>query len=325
MPSHFAQVIAQLGFVVAGLAIATPAQTHNAFPDRPIRIVVPLAPGGGGDIVARLLGSRLQPILGQPVVIENRPGGATVIGSEFAARSVPDGYTLLMATSSHVINGSLIKLPFDPVTDFAGVSLVGTTPLILVVNATMPVKSLPELLAVAKSKPQGLTYASSGIGSLPHLCGELMSRMADVKLLHVPYKGSGPAETDLLGGQVDMYFASPSSVAAHVKSGKLKALAVTGTSRLASFPDVPTVADYFPGFNVGSFYAILAPAGTLPAVLVRLNAAIKQAVEAPDVNERLTTMGVTVVLSSPSDAMKYIDTQTRLWRKVVNDANIKAE
>ncbi len=316
-------------FVRAGLAIAaaaaiTQVAAQTSFPDRPIKMIVPLAAGGGGDIVARLIASKMQGLLGQSVVVENRPGGATAIGSDFVAKSPADGYTLLMATSSHVINGSLIKLPFDPVKDFSGVSLFATSPLTLAVNSKTPVKSLAELVALAKSRPQGLTYASSGLGSLPHLSGELFARSAGIKLIHVAYKGSGPAEVDLLGGQVDMYFGSPSSLAAHVKNGSLRLLATTGFKRSPAFPDLPTVGESYAGFGAETLYAILAPANTPPAVLERLNGAIRQVAQMPDVKERLSGQGADIVASSPADTMKYIDSQVRQWEKVVKDAGIKA-
>ncbi|MCX7264940.1 MAG: tripartite tricarboxylate transporter substrate binding protein [Betaproteobacteria bacterium] len=305
---------------VSGVSIAQPK-----FPDRPIKLIVPLAPGGGGDIVARFVAAKLQPILGQPVVVENRAGGATVIGTDFVAKAQPNGYTLVMATSSHVINGGLIKLPFDAVKDFSGVCLVATTPLVLTVNPKkFPVRTLEELIAIGKSHPQGLTYASSGLGSLPHLSGELLSRKAGITMVHIPYKGSGPAESDLLAGQVDMYFGSPSSLGPHVKSGSLRMLASTGFKRSSTFPDIPTVGETYSGIGAETFYAILAPANTPVEILDRLNAAILQALSAADAKERLESLGAEIVASSPAETIKYIDFQVRQWEKVIKDAGIKA-
>ena len=312
-----------LGLLIVSLAPLVAAQ--GSFPDRPISIVVPLAAGGGGDIVARLLAPRMQETLRQPVIVQNRPGGATVVGTEYVARAAPDGYTVLMATSSHAINGNFVKLPFDPINDFSGVCLIGTTPLVLVVNASSPATTVPELMKLARSSPKGLTYASSGLGSMPHLSGEMMSRAAGIKLVHVAYKGSAPAEADLLGGHVDMYFAGPSSVVGHVKAGKLRALAVTGSARMPIFPDAPPMADFIPGFDAGSFYAILAPAGTPSAVIARLNAAFREAADAPGVRDQLIGLGVAPVLGAPADTLKFVDLQIRSWQKVVSEGNVKAE
>lgn len=317
-----ARLLIRAALVVLAVTLQS-AGAQTDFPNRPIKLVVPLAPGGGGDIVARLVAAKLQPLLGQTVVVENRGGGASVIGSDIVAKAPADGYTLLMATSSHVINGSLIKLPYDSVKSFAGVSLIATSPLMLVVNSKFPAKSVPELIALAKSRPQGLTYASSGLGGLPHLSGELLSRSADVKLVHVPYKGSGPAESDLLGGQVDMYFASPSSAAPHVKSGGLRALAMTGNKRSAAFPDLPSMSEFYPAFDAGTLYAILAPAGTPQPILDKLSNAMRKVVEEPEVKEKFAGLGAELVGANPADTMKFIDDQIRQWDKVVKDANIK--
>lgn len=298
---------------------------QGSFPTKPVTIVVPLAPGGGGDIVARLLAPKMQALLGQPVVVQNQPGGATVLGTAYVARAAPDGYTLLMATSSHAINGNFVKLPFDATKDFAGVCLIGTTPLVLVVNASSAATTFAELMKLARSSPQGMTYASSGLGSMPHLSGEMMSRAGGMKLTHVPYKGSAPAEADLLGGHVDMYFAGPPSVVGYVNTGRLRALAVTGNARMPIFPDVPTVADFIPGFDASSFYAILAPAGTPPAIVAKLNEAIKAAAAAPGVREQLIGLGIAPVLSAPADTLTYVDFQIQSWQKVVKEGNIKAE
>lgn len=312
---------------LAGLALAFPAAlAQSSFPERPIKLIVPLAPGGGGDIVARMLAGKLQPLLGQPVTVENRAGGATVIGTDVVAKAPPDGYTLVLATSSHAINGTLIRLPFDPVTDFAGVSLIATSPLMLAVNPKrIPARNLAELVAMAKSAPAGLTYGSSGLGGLPHLSGELLARTASVKLIHVAYKGSGPAEVDLLGGQIDMYFGSPSSLFPHVKAGTLRLLASTGATRSGAFPDVPTLAETYPGFSAETFYCLLAPARTPQPVLDKLSTAIRRALEAPELKERLTDLGADIVGSTPAEGLKYIDTQVRQWDKVVKEAGVKVQ
>lgn len=314
------------GVAAATASSSTCVLARAAFPDRLIKLIVPLAPGGGGDIVARLIAAKLQPILGQTVIVDNRPGGATVIGTDVVAKSAPDGYTLVMATSSHVINGSLIKLPFNPVKDFSGVCLIATSPLFLAVNPKkVSAKSLQELIALAVSQPEGMNYGSSGLGSLPHLSGELLARSANVKLVHVPYKGSGPAEQDLLGGQIDMYFGSPSSLYPHVRSGALRLLASTGSRRSPAFDDVPTVAETYSGFDAETFYALLAPAYTPQAVLDTLNSAVRKVLEERDVKEKLESLGAEVVGASPADTMKYIATQVRQWDKLVKEAGIKVD
>jgi tripartite-type tricarboxylate transporter receptor subunit TctC len=313
----------------ASLAVAAALPLRSfaeGFPERPVKLIVPLAPGGGGDIVARLVAAKLTGVIGQAVVVDNRAGGATVIGTDVVAKSARDGYTLVLATSSHVINGSLIKLPFDPVNDFSGVCLIATSPLTLAVNPKrIKANTLQDLVAFAKTKPQGLTYASSGLGSLPHLSGELFARSAHIPLVHVPYKGSGPAEQDLLGGQVDMYFGSPSSLLPHVKAGALKLLASTGAKRSPFFPDLPTVGEIYQGFTgAETFYDVLAPASTSASAIEKLNAGIRQVLAAPDVKEKLASLGAEVVGSSSADALKYIDTQVRQWDKLVKEAGIKA-
>jgi len=292
----------------------------------PIRIVVPLATGGGGDIVARMIAGKLQEILGQPVNVENKPGGGTSIGTDMVAKSAGDGRNLVLATSSHVVNPSILaRLPFDPVKDFAGVSLIATAPLLLVVNAKTPARSVTELVALARSQPNGMTFASSGIGSLPHLSGELLARVGGARLTHVPYKGSGPAEVDLIGGQVDMFFASPASVISHIQNGRLRALAISTGQRSPAFPDIPAVAETYPGFESGTLYALLAPAATPRPILQALSQAVRKATELPDVQDRLDKMGAIRVASTPEDTMKFIETQIALWARVVKEAGIKAD
>lgn len=296
----------------------------GGFPNQPVRLVVPLATGGGGDHVARYLAPHLQKQLHQPVVVDNRPGGATVIGSATVANAEPDGYTLLLATSSHTINSNFVSLPFDPHKDFKGVSLLATSPLVLTVNPKKTdVNSLEELLDLARTKPNGLTYASSGLGGLPHLSGELLSLLADVKLLHVPYRGGGPAEADLLSGQVDMYFGSPSSMMPHVKVGNLRMIASTGAERSDAFNHVPTLSESFPGNAAETYYAILAPAGTPDAVIERLYEAVVTVLKDEGVRKGLSELGVIIVGASPSETMAYLQTQASQWQRVVKDSGIK--
>lgn len=314
--------------LLIALALCT-AAAHAQTPiaqGAPIRIVVPLATGGGGDIVGRMIAGKLQEILGQPVTVENKPGGGTTIGTDLVAKSAGDGRNLVLATSSHVVNPSILpRLPFDPVKDFAGVSLIATAPLLMVINAKTPARSVTELIALAKARPNGMTFASSGIGSLPHLSGELLARLGGVRLTHVPYKGSGPAEVDLIGGQVDLFFASPASVVSHIQGGRLRALAISTGQRSPAFPDIPAVAETYPGFESGTLYALLAPAATPRPILDTLSQAVRKATEMPDVQDRLDKMGAIRVASGPAETLQFIESQIALWAQVVKDAGIKAD
>lgn len=308
------------------LLIFSSAFAEPGLSSQPVRLVVPLAPGGGGDVVARYLAPHLQKQLGLPVIVDNRPGGATVIGTDIVAKSPPDGHTLLLATSSHTINKNFVSLPFDPLQDFRGVSLVATSPLVLTVNpARTDVHTLQELLDLVRSKPKGMTYASSGLGGLPHLSGELLAQLADVTLLHVPYKGSGPAELDLLSGHVDMYFGSPSSMMPHVKAGNLRMIASTGAERSPAFDHVPTLSETFPGNGAETFYAILAPAGTLDPVIEQLHEAVIAVLQDEEIRKGLSDLGVIIVGSSPENAMAYLEAQTSQWERLVAARGIEGK
>src|SRR5215510_7909490 len=253
-------VMAATGALSSGEAKA------QAYPVKPIRIVVPLAPGGGVDITSRTVGAKMAEGLKQNVIIDNRPGGATVMGTELVAKSPPDGYTLVMASTSHAIHGILHKLPFDPIKDFAAVSLVATAPLVLVVHPSVPVKTVKELVALAKKNPGRLNFGSSGNTSVLHLAGEMFNVMAGVKTVHVPYKGTGPALIELIAGQIEMMFSTPVATFPHVRSGKLRGLAMTGSKRSQAAPELPTVSEAaLQGFSAEAWYGLLAPAGTPPA------------------------------------------------------------
>ena len=309
----------------AGLFSATDA-TAQGYPAKAIRIVVPLAPGGGVDITSRTIGQKMSEGLKQPVIIENRPGGATVIGTELVAKSPPDGYTLVMASSSHAIHGILYKLPFDPIKDFAAVSLVATAPLVLVVHPSVPAKTVKELVAIAKKNPGRLNFGSSGNTSVLHLAGEMFNAMAGVKTAHIPYKGTGPALTDLIAGQIEMMFSTPVATLPHVRSGRLRALAMTGAKRSQAAPELPTVAEAaLPGFGAEAWYALLAPAGTPAAVIARLNAEAVKAVQLPDVRTRLGGEGAELVGATPEQTMQFIQAEIARWAKVIKAAGIRAE
>lgn len=314
---------AALGAIVAGLCFSSGgAQT---FPTKPIRLVVPLAPGGGVDIISRTVAQKMSESLKQTVFVDNRPGGATVIGTEIVAKSPPDGYTLVMASSSHAIHGILHKLPYDPIRDFAGVSLVATSPLVLVVHPSVPAKSVQDLITLARKNPGKLNFGSSGNTSVLHLAGELFNIMAGVKTVHIPYKGAGPALVDIIAGQIEIMFSTPVSTLPHVRSGKLRGLAMTGAKRSAAASELPTVTELLPGFQAGAWYVLLAPAGTPAAVIARLNSEAVKAVLLPEVSSRLTSEAVDVVAGTPEQAMQYIQGEIDRWTKVIKAAGIKAE
>ncbi|MCC6531619.1 MAG: tripartite tricarboxylate transporter substrate binding protein [Burkholderiales bacterium] len=310
----------------AALAAAgSPAALAQAYPVKPVRLIVPLAPGGGGDLVSRLIAQKISEPLGQPVLVDNRPGASTIIGTELAARAQPDGYTLVTATSSHVINPSLHKLPFDPVKDFSGIAFIATSPMMLTVHPNVPAKTVKDLVVVAKANPGKLNYASSGTASIVHLAGELFSVSAGVKMVHIPYKGSGPALNDLLGGQVDMMFASPVPTIPHVRSGKLRPIAWASAQRSSAMPELPTFAESgYPGFQAATFYAVLGPANMPAPVVNRLSSEIVKATLSADVKERLSAEAAIVVAGGPQQAIAHIEAEIARWTKVVKAAGIKA-
>jgi len=290
-------------------------------------MIVTYPPGGGADAMARLIAPKLGESLGQPVLVENRAGASGTIAAELVAKASPDGYTLMLDAANHAVNPSLYpKLPYDPEKAFAPVTLLVLFPNMLVVHPGFPVNSVNELIAKARAEPGKIAFASSGNGSAQHLAGELFRQRAGLDMVHVPYKGGGPALTDVMGGQVPIYFANMASGLPHVKSGKLKALATTGAKRSPAAPDLPTVAESgMPGYQVYEWNAIFAPAGTAPAVINRLQADIARVVKLPEVRERMLALGGEIVASSPADLGAWVREQTASWAKVVRAANIKAE
>ncbi|HUN70020.1 MAG TPA: tripartite tricarboxylate transporter substrate binding protein [Burkholderiales bacterium] len=290
-------------------------------------MIVTYPPGGGADAMARLIAPKLGESLGQPVLVENRAGASGTIAAELVAKASPDGYTLMLDAANHAVNPSLYpKLPYDPEKAFAPVTLLVLFPNMLVVHPGFPVNSVNELIAKARAEPGKIAFASSGNGSAQHLAGELFRQRAGLDMVHVPYKGGGPALTDVMGGQVPIYFANMASGLPHVKSGKLKALATTGAKRSPAAPDLPTVAESgMPGYQVYEWNAIFAPAGTPPAVINRLQADIARVVKLPEVRERMLALGGEIVASSPADLGAWVREQTASWAKVVRAANIKAE
>jgi len=296
------------------------------YPDRPIKVIVPFAPGGGTDLVARTLGVAMAEDLQQPIVIDNKPGGSTAVGTDALAKSAADGYTLVVATLAHAVNPSLkAKLPYSQDKDFAPVILVGISPNVVVVSANSSFKTFQDFLLTAKANPGKLSYASQGGGTSAHLAGELFNAMAGTKLIHIPYKGAGPALTDVIGGQVDLMFATAAAVGSLVESGKLRALAVTTPTRSTTplLAKLPTVAESgVPGYSAGSWYGYFAPAGTPPEVINRLNAAIKRAAQTLAFKSRVESEGLMIKTGTPEEFAKFVKAEELRWRMVIKQANI---
>jgi tripartite-type tricarboxylate transporter receptor subunit TctC len=303
--------------------------TQAAYPEKPIKVIVPFAPGGGTDLVARTIALTMTEELGQPVIIDNKPGGSTVVGTDALAKSPPDGYSLVVATFAHAVNPNLkTKLPYSQDKDFAPIILVGVSPNVVVVSADSPYKTFQEFLAAAKANPGKLSYASQGGGTSAHLAGELFNSMTGAKLVHVPYKGAGPALTDVIGGQVDVMFATASAVGSLIEGGKLRALAVTTPFRSTTplLAKLPTVAESgVSGFAAASWYGYFAPAGTSPEVINKFNAVIKKAVQSPAFKARVESEGLVIRAGSPEDFGKFVKAEELRWRTVIKEANISAD
>ena len=315
------RVLALLAIVATAIAAPlTFAQGAANYPAKPVRLVVPFPAGGTTDILARAVAQRLSEAWGQQVIVDNRPGAGGNIGSDLVAKAKPDGYTLLMGTvGTHAINPSLYRnMPYDHVKDFAPVILVAGVPNVLVVNPSLPVHSVPELIAYAKANPGKLNFASSGNGTSIHLSGELFKTMAGVQMTHVPYKGSSPALADLMGGQVQLMFDNLPSSLGLIKGGKLRAIAVTSATRAAALPDVPTIAESgLPGFEASSWFGVLAPAATPHEIVAKLNGTIALWLATPEAKEKLLAQGAIAAGGSPEDFARHIDRETAKWAKVV--------
>nr|WP_235679923.1 tripartite tricarboxylate transporter substrate binding protein [Cupriavidus necator] len=300
-------------------ATALPVAQAQSFPNKPIRVVVPYPPGGPTDIVTRVVGQKLSEKLGQPLVVENRPGAGGNIGAEGVAKSAPDGYTLLVATTAHAINMTLFSKPgYDTRKDFAPVSMLTRGPLVLVTAPATPASNVAELIALAKAKPGQVTFASSGNGQSTHLAAELFNSMAGIHMTHVPYKGSAPALTDVMGGQATVMFDTMLSAMPFVRDGKLKALAITGATRSPAAPDTPTIAQAgLPGYEASAWNALLAPAGTPPAILNTLNGALKAVLQDPDVRARFASQGFAAEWTEPAATARIIGQEIDKWARVV--------
>jgi tripartite-type tricarboxylate transporter receptor subunit TctC len=296
------------------------------YPDKSIKIIVPFAPGGGTDIIARVLADAMAKDLGQSVIIENKPGAGTIVGTTAAAGSAPDGYTLLMATFANAVNPSIYsKLPYDLFKDLTPVALVARSFNIVVVNPKLPFKSLQDVIAYAKMNPGKLNFGSFGTGTSAHLAGELFKTLTHVDLTHVPYKGAAPAITDLLSGQIQIMFTTVASAAAYVQGGQLRALAVTSMQRSPAFPDLPTVSETVPGYAAESWYGLDAPAGTPSEIIVRLNMSVMKAIQSGTFSALEKNEGLTFTPSTPDDFDRYVKGEAARWRTVVEDAHIQAK
>lgn len=321
--SHLAIML----WLVGGAGFKVENALAQVYPTKPIRMIVPFPPTAGSDIVARLVGQVLAVRLGQSVVVDNRPGAGGTLGAELAAKATPDGYTLLTISTSHTVNVTLYsKLPYDMVKDFAPVALVASTAPMLSVNLSVPAASVRELIALAKSKPGQLNFASSGVGSSSHLAGELFLSMAGIRLVHVPYKGSGPALSGLLAGEVQVAFFSIPSTLPHVKTGKLRALAVGSQARSRLLPDLPTIAESgVPNYDADTWYGVLVPARTPKGIIRRLNEEISSSLQTAEMRERLLRLGAEPFSSTPEKFADYIKFEIAKYAKIVKDIGVRIE
>ncbi len=319
------------GLLLAGLAAtmlagAVGGASAQSYPARPVRWVVPYPPGGPTDFVARAIAAKLAESLGQQVVVDNRPGAGTVIASELVARAAADGYTLLFGTGggTHLAPLILPKVPYDPLRDFAPVAMLVMSPQVLVVHPSVGANSVKELVAIAKSKPGQLNFSSVGTGTSPHLGGELFKSLTGTDIVHVPYKGTAPSMTDLIAGRVQLAFSSIPTVLAHVQAGRLKMLGTGGLKRSPALPDIPPVADTVPGFELVTWYAVFAPAGTPAAAVNRVNAETARALRDADVQKRFGEQGLETTIMTPQELKRYTETDVNRWARLIKAAGIKA-
>lgn len=317
------------GLAAALIAAGAPAiaQAQRAeFPAKPVRLVVGYPPGGPTDLIARVVAQKLTESWSQQVIIDNRPGASGIIGAELTVRAAPDGYNLLMVPVTYAVTPSLLpKMPYDAEKDLAPVALVASAPFILVVHPTLPVKTVKDLIALARSRPGQINYASASPGGMPHLAGELFNSMAGVKMVHIPYKGAAPATTDLVDGQVSLMFNNMLSAMPHVKSGRLRAVAVTGLKRSGAVPDLPAIAETLPGYEASGWYGALAPAATPRELIAKINGDMNRAMRLPDVAQRLAGDGVEAVGATPEQFGNYLRQEIAKWGKVVKLSGAKAD
>ena len=304
------------------LASAQPA----VYPNKPVKLIVAFAPGGSTDGLARVIAQRLSEALGQQVVVDNRPGGNTVIGSEVLVKAPRDGYTILLATVDHSVVPQLQPTPYDPVKDFATIGGISYTQLLLVANPALPANNLQELIALAKARPGQLNVATAGSGGVQHLTGEMLATLTGIKLEHIPYRGGAPAIADLMGGQVQLYFAIPITAIGHVNAGKLKAIAITGAARNEALPNVPTFAESgVAGLDVKTWYGLFAPAGTPRPIIDKLSAELAKVLATPDLKERLRALGMDPLPMGPDEFGGFVKSEVAKWGQVIKTANVKVE
>ena len=315
--------------VICGLAASAGAWAQSPYPSRMIRFIVPLIPGGGNDLLARILAERMSPVVNQPVVVENRPGAGGNVGTEFVARQTPDGYTILITSPTHVINPAFyLKLPYDPIRDFVPISLIATIPFMLTVNAAVPARNVKELIALARSQPGKLTYGTTGLGTPHHLSMEMLRSATGIDLVQVPYKGAGALVPALVAGEITMTIGALSSLLPHIHAGRLRALGVASPTRTAALPDVPTIAEAagLPDYGMVSWFGVLAPSGTPPAIVARLNSEINRIIQNPQVaKERLAPVGLEPVGTTPEAFGEVLKTELVKYAKVAKEAGIKPE
>ena len=317
-----------LRLAVALLVSAGAALAHaQPYPSKPIRLIVPYSPGAGTDAISRILAQKLSDSLGQQMIVDNRPGAGGTIGTEIVAHSAPDGYTLLFAPTSHAINPNLYtKLPFDTQKDFVPISVVASLPVVLAVEASVPARNVAELVALAKSRPGQLTMASSGNGSVFHLTGEMFKGAAGVNILHVPFKGGAPAVTALIAGQVSMAFETSVTLVPHIKSGKLRPLAVASARRISILPEVPTLAEAgYPGILSENWYGLYAPAGTPKEAVARLYTELERAIHSPDVRDKLAQQGAEIRENTPEQTAAFLNAEMAKWARVIRDSGAKVD
>jgi tripartite-type tricarboxylate transporter receptor subunit TctC len=312
---------------LAAVVCAAPVAAQDAYPSKPVRIIVPFAAGGPADVYARFIAQKLQETTGQTFIVDDRPGAGSIIGTDAVAKSAPDGYTLLLMSNTHTVNESLIATkPFQLMRDFAPIAPINSSDLVLVARSALPVASVHELIAEAKARPGGMTYASSGPGTPYHMAGELFKAMAGVSILHIPYKGSSGARTDVLGGQVDLMFDAVTTMTEHVRQGKVKALGTTGRTRSEVMPDVPTIAEAgVPGYEATIWLGLMAPKATPPQIVARLNAEVAKIVGNPDVAKAWRVQGAVPMTMSVAEFTKYLEDDIVKWAHIVKVSGAKAE
>ena len=323
---NFSTAVARILTAGMLIAIAGLAAAQQAYPSKSIRFIVPFPPGGTTDQLARLVGQKLTESWDQQVIVDNRPGGNTIIGSEALVKSPADGYTILLTSIAHVIVPSLLPTPYDAIKDFAAVATIASNELVLVLHPSVPANTLQELIALAKSRPGQLNYASTGSGTINHLAGELLNIRTGIKLQHIPYKGAAPALVDLIGGQVQMFINHPIAVIPYIRSGKVKAISISGESRLSVLPQVPTFSEAgLPGFDLKNWAGVAAPAATPKAIIDKLSAEIARILNLPEVKEKLVGQGMDPFISSPEQAAALMKADLAKFIKVIKAANIKMD